>query len=52
MALTDRPTSPLAKGASAVLTVPEVDFGAFRSLSATIAMTLALAVAVGSAREA
>jgi hypothetical protein len=33
-----------------VLTVPEVDFGAFRSLSATIAMALSLAVAVGSAR--
>ena len=35
----------------AVLTVTEVDFGAFRSLSATIAMAIALAVAVGSARE-
>ena len=34
-----------------VLTVPEVDFGAFRSLSATLALSIALAVAVGSARE-
>ena len=51
VALTDRLTSPLAKSAKAVLTVPEVDFGAFRSLSATIALAIALAVAVGSARE-
>ena len=50
VALTDRLTSPLAKHASAVLTVTEVDFGAFRSLSATIALAIALAVAVGSAR--
>ncbi|MEY4982283.1 MAG: hypothetical protein RIR62_549, partial [Pseudomonadota bacterium] len=48
--ITDRVTSPLARSADAVLTVPEVDFGAFRSLSATIAMAMALAVAVGSAR--
>jgi DNA-binding MurR/RpiR family transcriptional regulator len=48
--LTDRMSSPLVKLSSAVITVPEVDFGAFRSLSATIAMAIALAVAVGSAR--
>ena len=48
--LTDRLTSPLARLCDAVLTVPEVDFGAFRSLSATIALALTLAVAVGSAR--
>lgn len=51
VALTDRLTSPLARVSDAVLTVPEVDFGAFRSLSATIAMAIALAVAVGSARD-
>ena len=51
VALTDRMTSPLARTSDAVLTVPEVDFGAFRSLSATIAMAISLAVAVGSARE-
>jgi len=51
VALTDRPTSPVARNASALLMVPEVDFGAFRSLSATIAMAISLAVAVGSARE-
>lgn len=48
--LTDRLTSPLASLSNAVLTVPEVDFGAFRSLSATLALALTLAVAVGSAR--
>lgn len=51
VAMTDRLTSPLARVADAILIVPEVDFGAFRSLSATIAMALALAVAVGSARD-
>lgn len=50
VALTDRTTSPLARLADAALTVPEVDFGAFRSLSATLALTLTLAVATGSAR--
>jgi DNA-binding MurR/RpiR family transcriptional regulator len=50
VAVTDRLTSPLARLADAVLTVPEVDFGAFRSLSATLVLALALAVAVGSAR--
>ncbi|OYU19261.1 MAG: RpiR family transcriptional regulator [Rhodobacteraceae bacterium PARR1] len=49
--LTDTLTSPLARLADAVVTVPEVDFGAFRSLSATIALAISLAVAVGSARE-
>lgn len=52
VAITDRMTSPVVRLADAVLTVPEVDFGAFRSLSATIAMAISLAVAVGSAREA
>jgi len=51
VALTDRLTSPLARMSDVVLTVEEVDFGAFRSLSATIALAIALAVAVGSARE-
>ena len=51
VALTDRLTSPLARSADAVLTVPEVDFGAFRSLSATLALALTLAVAVGARRD-
>jgi DNA-binding MurR/RpiR family transcriptional regulator len=46
--LTDTLTSPLARLADAVVTVPEVDFGAFRSLSATIALAISLAVAVGA----
>ncbi len=50
VALTDRMSSPLVRLSDAVVTVPEVDFGAFRSLSATIAMAISLAVAVGSAR--
>ncbi|OYU39019.1 MAG: RpiR family transcriptional regulator [Pseudorhodobacter sp. PARRP1] len=50
VALTDRVNSPLARTSDAILTVPEVDFGAFRSLSATLALAIALAVAVGSAR--
>ena len=52
VALTDQATSPLARSADTALTVQEVDFGAFRALSATIALALALAVAVGTAREA
>ncbi len=48
--ITDRVTSPLARMADTIVTVPEVDFGAFRSLSATIALALSLAVAVGSAK--
>ena len=50
VSLTDRETGPLGRFSAVSLTVTEVDFGAFRSLSATIAMALALAVAVGTAR--
>lgn len=50
VALTDSLTNPLARQASAVLTVTEVDFGAFRALSATLAMALGLAVAVAASR--
>jgi DNA-binding MurR/RpiR family transcriptional regulator len=48
--LTDRTGSVLARAGDAVLTVTEADFGAFRSPSATIALSVALAVAVGTAR--
>jgi DNA-binding MurR/RpiR family transcriptional regulator len=48
VAITDHSTSPLMRAASVALFVPEVDFGAFRSLSATWALSLALAVAVGA----
>lgn len=50
VAVTDGRTSPLARLSDSLLTVPEVDFGAFRSLSASLALALTLAVAVGSAR--
>jgi DNA-binding MurR/RpiR family transcriptional regulator len=50
VALTDRSGSPLARLSDAALYVPEVDFGAFRSLSATITLALTLAVAIGAAR--
>jgi DNA-binding MurR/RpiR family transcriptional regulator len=43
--------SPLEGMADTLLAVTEVDFGAFRSLSATIALALALAVAVASRRN-
>lgn len=49
--LTDPPASLLSGHADTILTVTEVDFGAFRSLSATIALALALAVAVATRRE-
>jgi DNA-binding MurR/RpiR family transcriptional regulator len=51
VALSDHRASPLARLAETVLTVAEVDFGAFRSLSATIALAISLAVAVGSAQR-
>ena len=51
VALTDRETSPAARIADITLTVSEVDFGAFRSLSATLALAISLAVAIGSQRD-
>lgn len=50
IAITDTAISPVAARAQALLTVSEVDFGAFRSLSATLALAITLAVAVGAAR--
>jgi DNA-binding MurR/RpiR family transcriptional regulator len=49
--VTDPPAAPLSGLAATIVTVTEVDFGAFRSLSATIALALALAVAVATRRE-
>jgi DNA-binding MurR/RpiR family transcriptional regulator len=51
VALTDPPGAGLTGMADIVLGVTEVDFGAFRSLSATIALALALALAVAARRE-
>lgn len=52
VALTDTAPNPLIRPGDTVLTVTEVDFGAFRVLSATLALALALAVAVGARRGA
>lgn len=49
--LTDPPANRLAGLGDTVLTVTEIDFGAFRSLSAVIALALSLAVAVAARRE-
>lgn len=51
VALTDPPASSLSGMAGTILTVTEIDFGAFRSLSAVIALALSLAVAVAARRE-
>ncbi len=50
VALTDGMASPVALPGVSVLAVEEVDFGAFRSLSATLAVAMALAVAIGTRR--
>lgn len=49
--LTDPPATRLAGLGDTILTVTEIDFGAFRSLSAVIALALSLAVAVAARRE-
>ncbi len=50
--ITDTIVSPMSKVARQTLLVSEVDFGAFRSLSATLCLAITLAVAVGTARQA
>lgn len=50
--ITDTIVSPMSKVARQTLLVSEVDFGAFRSLSATLCLAIAIAVAVGTARQA
>ena len=51
VALTDSLSSPLHRLGVVPLLVSEVDVGAFRALSATFALALGLAVAVGARRE-
>ncbi len=51
VALTDSLSSPLQRLGVLPLLVAEVDVGAFRALSATFALAIALAVAVGARRE-
>ena len=50
VALTDSSVSPMRKLGATILAVSEVDFGAFRSLSATLCVAIALAVGVGTHR--
>lgn len=50
LAITDSAFSPLTRHASSWFEVVETDFGAFRSLSATFALAMALVVAVGERR--
>lgn len=49
--ITDTIVSPISKPSTHSLLVSEVDFGAFRSLSATLCLAITLAVAVGTARQ-
>ena len=51
VAITDSLSSPLQRLDAIPLLVSEIDVGAFRALSATFALALALAVAVGARRE-
>lgn len=51
VAITDNGVSPLRKYDATLVTVSEVDFGAFRSLSATLCVAIALSVAVGTRRS-
>jgi DNA-binding MurR/RpiR family transcriptional regulator len=51
VAITDLVTSPLARLGAIPLLVTELDVGAFRALSASLSLAIALAVSVGAARE-
>lgn len=51
VAITDTQVSPLHKEGAIALAVSEVDVGAFRALSATLSLAIALAVAVGAERR-
>ena len=49
-AITDSPLSPLAPSAKVQLEIVEADYSGFRSLSATLCLAMALAVATGARR--
>jgi DNA-binding MurR/RpiR family transcriptional regulator len=51
IAITDSPFSPLAPSASVQLEIVEADHSGFRSLSATMCLAMALAVATGARRK-
>lgn len=50
IALTDSPFSPIAPKATIVFEIPEADYAGFRSLSATLCVAMALAVATAAKR--
>ncbi|MEL6061957.1 MULTISPECIES: MurR/RpiR family transcriptional regulator [unclassified Methylobacterium] len=52
LAITDSAFSPLVARASLWLEVAEADYGAFRSLSATMVLAMTLAIAVGERHKA
>lgn len=52
VAITDSPFSPLTRSAEAWIEVVESDYGAFRSLSATMTVAITVAVAVAEQRRA
>lgn len=51
VAITDAALGPLRRLDAALLVVAETEYGAFRPLAATMTLAIALAVAVGAARE-
>lgn len=51
IAITDSPFSPLSPSAKVQLEIVEADYSGFRSLSATLCLAMALAVATGARRE-
>ncbi|HEY5796344.1 MAG TPA: MurR/RpiR family transcriptional regulator [Bosea sp. (in: a-proteobacteria)] len=51
IAITDSAFSPLVQFATIWFEVAEADFGGFRTLSATMALSMALAVGIGEARR-
>jgi DNA-binding MurR/RpiR family transcriptional regulator len=50
VAITDSTFSPLLRGANAWIEVAEADYGAFRSLSASMALAMTLAVGTAERR--
>ena len=51
VAITDTAMSPLRQLELVILSSPEVDYGAFRALSATLSLATSLAVAAGAQRD-
>lgn len=51
IAITDSPLSPLSPSAEVQLEIVEADYAGFRSLSATLSLAMAMAVAAGARRS-